>query len=240
MHFIFTLKYIAFYVILHAGKHIISGGEFREKIFCRRCVSRRRARRVCDIFRKYVFITYSARERCTQHYVYITCSIMCTLHMSYVCIISVHPLARSNWFNTSHLPLNIVCVDGMRVVCLCCALWVPEIRQKKNCLRATKMTIFTICLSLQAKREIPVFRVHPLARSTLCILSSRTFRGHAFLTPVNAVQIFVCRTVTCVQRCVHKHCCIRVLFVVVQICVYCYSIGCRVYTLHENENVSKY
>ena len=36
MHFIFTLKYIAFYTILHDGKHIISGGEFREKVTLRR------------------------------------------------------------------------------------------------------------------------------------------------------------------------------------------------------------
>jgi len=70
---------------------------------------RRRAWRVCDIFRKYVFITHCTWEPRTQRCVYIT-YVMCNvrnityaLHTSYVYIILTHPLARSTCFNMLHL-----------------------------------------------------------------------------------------------------------------------------------------
>jgi len=85
-----------------------------------------------------------------------------------------------------------------------CVLYVYVVRyrclkyvQKRICLR----TIFTICLSLQAKCEIPVFRVHPLARSTVHILSFRTFGDHPFSPPIGTVQIFVWRSHACTTVC---------------------------------------
>jgi len=64
MHFILTLKYIDFYIILYDGKHTFPGGHFRGKMFFVGAV-RRRARRVRGIFRKYVFIAYSTYAHCT-------------------------------------------------------------------------------------------------------------------------------------------------------------------------------
>jgi len=95
MHFIFTLKYIAFYSILHAGKHIFSGGEFREKIFYRRCASPRVTARVtfswksrgekCALFEK---VTTRRKFHELRHSLY--------HHAKHeITLIYVHPLARS-------------------------------------------------------------------------------------------------------------------------------------------------
>jgi len=93
---------------------------------------------------------------------------------------STHPLARSNWCNRLHASCNTVVVNDMSVMYSCCVLQGVKHVQKKSCLRDPKRAIFTICLSLQAKCEIPVFRVHLLARSLWCILSSRVLRDYPF------------------------------------------------------------
>jgi len=109
-----------------------------------------------------------------------------------------------------------------------CVLYVYVVRyewlkyvQKRTCLHDSKMTIFTICLSLQAKCEIPVFRVHPLARSTVHILSSRTFGDHTFSPPIATVQIFVWRSHAGAVVCVNAGTwlCSLLLY---RLCISCY------------------
>jgi len=193
---------------------------------------RRRAGCMRDIFRKYVFITHS-----TQWTLYTTLRVHYICHRYALC--QTHPLARSNCSNVLHLSRNTVVVNIMCVIYSCWVLCVTKYVQKKICLRDPKVTIFTICLSLQAKCKIPVFRVHPLARSTIHILSSRTFGDHTFPPPINTVQIFVWHSRACtavwvrvlLHECVRCWCTDYAALVII--------IVCCVHTLHENVNVSK-
>jgi len=235
MHFIFTLKYIAFYSILHDGKHIFFGGTLSWKNVLSALYSTvcRRACRVRDIFRKYVF-------HHTQH----TWALCITLRVhytwSYVCIISTHPLARSHWFHMLHLSLNIVCVDVKCVVCLCRALWVHEIRPKKNCLRDSKSDHFYHLPAPTSKMWNSSFSCTPTS----------TFDGTHFvishirwsrISPSDRHRADFCvshsRACTTVRTWALLHvdvicCCTDYAFIVV-------IIICCVHAFHENVNVPK-
>jgi len=181
-------------------------------MFCRRCVSPRGA---CVTFFENMFSSHAAREHCTQYYVYITHDHVCALHQT-------HPLARSNWFNTLHLALNIVRVAAMRVVCLCCAVWVSEIHPKKNCLRDTKNDHFYHLPVPTSKMWNSGFSCTPTsALDGTHFALSRIRRSCIFPSDRHRADFYVTRS------CVHNSACASTvmcmwLLVLYRLCVRCY------------------
>jgi len=186
MHFIFTLKYIAFYIILHAGKHIFSGGEFREKIFCRCCASPRVAARV-------TFSWKSRGEKCplfekvtTRRKFHDFRYSLCPHAKHEITLIYVHPLAHSTRCILSFFTKKY---DTFRPFSIVHETFLLSPRARR-----------TVCVHTRFSSKIKHTCISFLALNTLiftlfCTPENTLFRGDNFVKKcfVGAVRRRVCR-----------------------------------------------
>ena len=149
--------------------------------------------------------------------------ITCIMYTYYAYITHVHPLARSNWFiRICYTVKCYSCYVCILFTHICYTLCISVTHHKKGVNTVRKMSLFPLCGALQAKHEILLFRVHPLALSMGCILSSGTFDDVRFSPSFDhlytivfcvCVHVVACVCVPVMLQSLHMHVVVTYVFI---------------------------